>query len=439
MATIKGKRILAWFVPLVVLWVLLTIFITLNLDHSYDHSQRQVLSPALGHGQHLNPRDVIREKNTLTITKQDRLLNRGRVLPGSKQLLEDRLSSIRNLEKLSHHFESRGHGLSEQHRRGDLPVGKITKRRPQPEDILHKELRLEHDRRQHIVMDPKIYDTQGQAKVCVYRNNETNRCQLHRCGVQGDLTNRSTSEVDDYGFIVHERNTRGAFSRIAGRASAGSGCAISHRYKFVYIHVLKSGGMTIKTLLKRGLCGGVTQTCEDLKIVDCVSAVYSYPKYFVFSFVRNPFSRIYSAYSMALSMPKPGSTPVSFEAFATMNRTLRRDASKTSPSHYVPQTSFLMDFSNCPVVDYVGRLERFRDDMQIIINQIQSPELRDYFAASGGRDLRENCTSFGERKKQRELGGSLQNAYQSQSVIDAVAREFESDFKLFGYDPTVIP
>jgi hypothetical protein len=98
-----------------------------------------------------------------------------------------------------------------------------------------------------------------------------------------------------------------------------------------------------------------------------------------------------------------------------------------------------MDYSNCPVFDFLGRLERFREDMQIILNQIQSPDLQAYFTSTGGKDLRENCTSFGERKKQSELGGNLRNAYQSQATVDAVAQEFESDFTLLGYDPTRVP
>ena len=77
--------------------------------------------------------------------------------------------------------------------------------------------------------------------------------------------------------------------------------------------------------------------------------------------------------------------------------------------------------------------------MQIILNQIQSPDLQAYFTSTGGKDLRENCTSFGERKKQSELGGNLRNAYQSQATIDAIAKEFEFDFKLLGYDPTQVP
>ncbi|KAI2494396.1 sulfotransferase family [Fragilaria crotonensis] len=121
-----------------------------------------------------------------------------------------------------------------------------------------------------------------------------------------------------------------------------------------------------------------------------------------------------------------------------MTRVQRLTSRKLADSHYDLQIKFLMDASHCPVVDFVGRLERFQDDMQIIINQIQSPDLHAFFTASGG-NLVDNCTNFGERKKQSELGGNLQNAYLSKATVDAVAKEFEFDFELLGYDPQQIP
>ncbi|KAI2494398.1 sulfotransferase family [Fragilaria crotonensis] len=440
MTATKGRRILPSIVLLIILWMLLTIFIHMKLDSFLSNTQRQAPS-STGHGRRqVNPLDVIRD--SVSLTDHGRVLSRTALDTGSKPR-GDVSSSDGDLRSPMNRSENTSirHRVKRLERKGIDPMDK--KRWPQP---LEKQplkdlgaIRRAYSRRKPMVMEPKIYDTQGQATVCVSRNVETNTCQLHRCGSVVVGKHDSKNPLDDFGFVVHERNnTRGHSPVTAGWALAGSGCAISHRYKFVYIHVLKSGGMTIKTLLKRGLCGGVTQTCEDLQIVDCDIAVEDYPSYFVFSFVRNPFSRIYSAYSMAASMQSPNWHSVSFEEFATMSRGQRRNASKTSPAHYDPQINFLMDYSHCPVFDFLGRLERFREDMQIILNQIQSPDLQAYFNSTGGMDLRENCTSYGERKKQSELGGNLRNAYQSQATIDAIAKEFESDFTLLGYDPTQV-
>ena len=415
-----GRRVLALSGPLVILWVLSTVFITLHLDQTYDRTKRQALPPTLGyHGRHLNPLDVVREKNRLAVTKQDpslkgrgfaTVLDRSARVVRKPRVLKKRITNATflklDLNKLPQ-YQSRG-----------------------------RDWHIDRHHGEPMVMEPKIYDTQGKARACVSRSSDTGICEMHRCGGDGNGTNHDMSRVGEYRFIVHDRNnTRGRLPLFSG----GRGCAISHRYKFIYIHVQKSGGMTVKTILKRGLCGGVTQTCDDLEIVDCNSAIYGFPQYFVFTFVRNPFSRIYSAYSMADTMRKRNARSLRFEEFANMTLKERQATSTLTKSHYGLQINFLMDSSNCPVFDFLGRLEYFQDDMQTILNQIRSPDLQTFFSTSGGKDLVDNCTNFGDRKKQSELGGNLRNAYRLQSTVDAIAKEFESDFALLGYDSTQIP
>ena len=102
-----------------------------------------------------------------------------------------------------------------------------------------------------------------------------------------------------YGYGLVHRQDRGLKMQIPGAAKSGSGCALSHKYQFMFVHVLKSGGTTIKGFLQRALCNGTTKACPYLEIVDCATAIVAHPHYFVFSFVRNPYSRMYSAYAMA--------------------------------------------------------------------------------------------------------------------------------------------
>ena len=229
---------------------------------------------------------------------------------------------------------------------------------------------------------------------------------------------------------------------LSGSANSGSGCAISHQYKFMYIHVLKSGGMTVKAFLKNALCGRTEKPCpmgdHVLEIVNCGINVAKHRDYFIWSFVRSPFSRLYSGYSMADSM-RNHRAPYTFETFALATNQKRLFMSSTSPHHYSPQINFLFDSKNCPVVDFIGRLEHFDADMQIVLDKIQSPELQTYFDAKHGEAMLESNTAFGKRKKEKELGGSLSKVYSTPELIQAVAKEFEQDFRLLGYDPTVVP
>ena len=116
--------------------------------------------------------------------------------------------------------------------------------------------------------------------TCVQKKSSSSTCILSQC--------ESTSPG-----MFHYNNTfdRGKRMTLSGTPTAGSGCAISHNYKFIYIHVLKSGGMTIKAFLKRALCNRTATPCpmgrNVLEIVNCATAVSNHANYFVWSFVRD--------------------------------------------------------------------------------------------------------------------------------------------------------
>jgi hypothetical protein len=277
---------------------------------------------------------------------------------------------------------------------------------------------------------------------------------------------------------------------------------MSRKYKFIYLHVLKSGGMSLKTFLKMGMCGtvdvvrkkgcGPNNDYELMEIVDCKSAVTQHPGYLVWSFVRNPFGRMYSAYSMAKhGHKKPGSTDhITFDMFAN-NPSAFSGFSTTSPAHWVNQINYIFSPSNkgtctvlvvnpaacvCfldgtmidaaatgsshalpenshagispfhqffdfvashtegPAVDFLGRIEYLHEDMAELLKVIKSPELDKYFKEVGIGKAHE--TSFGAR-----LAGNstLQKRYSGEGVREDVAKHFRKDFKTLGYDPSFVP
>lgn len=86
-----------------------------------------------------------------------------------------------------------------------------------------------------------------------------------------------------------------------GDTGWASGCILSDEYRFVFIHVLKSGGTAVKKFIKDSLCGPDDPDCayapKDLvRAEGCVKSIRDHQDYFHFSFVRNPFSRMFSAY-----------------------------------------------------------------------------------------------------------------------------------------------
>jgi hypothetical protein len=449
----KWWRLLKVFGTFVVVWALLTVGITLCVIHRYDDdSNERILVFSQHHQQH----DAM-ASSTIVVgsSTSDRPHPRQEKESRRKSPLDEIRDDIKKIRNQLVRHQKPG-GYSRNYKQETLPKpeaylnSNYTFRWRQHDEVTtqtrirnstlrnrtyRKPAKQPSPRHEIVITDQThMYETQGRPMICVQRDVRTSRCELYPCHHNNsDLTNAT----DEYGFVVHPyNNTHGRRMVTSGSAVAGSGCAISHVYQFLYIHVLKSGGMTVKAFLKRGLCGTAT-SCEALKIVNCAQAIIEYPHYFTFSFVRNPFSRMYSAYSMAESMKGRTNFQWSFHHFVLMNKSQRHRVSRTSPSHYVPQVNFLFDSAHCPVVDFVGRLERFTEDLQIILKQINSSELLSYFESQG--NVRENCTSYGERKKQAELDGNLSNAYHSPQMIQAVVEEFRSDFLLLRYDPTKVP
>lgn len=283
--------------------------------------------------------------------------------------------------------------------------------------------------------------------TCAFKNTTSNTCSISHCPDRNGTATDGALYHEPFGAVLRDNTIRGTPMAVSGEAQSGSGCALSRRHGFIYIHVLKSGGMTVKAFLKRALCGGRTQmpcaTGRDvLEIVNCGSALQQYPEYFVFSFVRNPYSRLYSGYSMAIlydrRQQKEKAAPVvlaSFPDFA-LHKNIRALASPVSASHYIPQSMFLFDGNDCPVFDFLGRLEHFEKDFIEILKIIDSREL--IHAFENGTLQHEESTAYGSRNLLL-LQGGLKGAYANAEVKLAVAREYERDFRLFGYNVTTIP
>lgn len=340
----------------------------------------------------------------------------------------------------SHHYETRSYKSKTRnnHHRQSSPWDSLARVRTQRKPQLKAKLG-----------DDFISPVANIATACVVKNIETGKCSMTLC--HNDNQNNETLAFA-HGPILRDNSIRGTTMMVSGKAHSGSGCALSHKHRFLYIHVLKSGGMTMKAFLKKALCGGSTQMpCVSgtnvLQIVDCGTALSHYPEYFVFSFVRNPYSRLYSGYSMATMYGKEevGSNDlqrrreekvVSFRDFALQPR-VRQHVSQVSTSHYVPQSAFLYDKNSCPVFDYIGRLEHFQEDLLEILKLIGSRELLDAFH-NGTLLQYEQSTAYGSRNLQHGAN-SLSRVYKDEQVRDAVAHEFASDFELFGYDAQVLP
>lgn len=310
---------------------------------------------------------------------------------------------------------------------------------------------------------------------------ENRECRIHQCDEDGKNQN-VTSVLPPYTFVNHSNLDIEISMRISGYANAGSGCAISRKYKFFYIHNLKSGGIAIKSFLKDALSPmndhsrhhrlglkiprqrmdkrhfkNLDSGGEWIQIVNCREGLKEARKksFFVFSFVRSPYKRLYSAYSMALHMKITGAEEFSFRDFVLDRKKIRR-LSHMHPVHYKPQVLFLFGKDGtCPVFDFIGRLEMVDRDMNLLFDEIEKANdigeesiLRTYFNSKmNGTLFRKN--DHGHKQNLQDSNstckiggypcGSMEAAFMDKEVVKHIRNEFKDDFYSFGYDVDDIP
>ena len=224
------------------------------------------------------------------------------------------------------------------------------------------------------------------------------RCEMYSCiNKNGVFVETDSPDSSGYaGKFVHRDKdvTKEQMKRPGGKNWA-SGCVISRKYKFIYIHVLKSGGSATKEFIRNSLCGEDDKDCLRVNYyvvgtLGCKRAISEHADYFTFSFVRNPFSRIFSMYSMMDGFPihpdMKGKVTDSlpFKDFVSMNPRERKKYTKMHHSHYYNQTDFIFSKGSCPVFDFLGRVEHFDQDMRTILLHLNATEMLDYLDKKGG-------------------------------------------------------
>mmetsp|Transcript_34825 Transcript_34825/g.52171 ORF Transcript_34825/g.52171 Transcript_34825/m.52171 type:complete len:381 (+) Transcript_34825:301-1443(+) len=284
------------------------------------------------------------------------------------------------------------------------------------------------------------------SEICVRKISA--QCELYPCAQQNGVfveTATSNTTLGYAGRFVHrDANVEKQAMGRAGGAQWASGCVISDKYKFAYIHILKSGGSATKKFLRKSLCGEDDVDCKrvDPRVVRpivCEQIPKKHPDYFTFSFVRNPFSRMYSMYSMMDGFPRQKgglvTDTVSFSKFVMTEPNKRSAFTKMSSDHYWAQTDFIFSKNSCPSFDFLGRVDQFDQDMRTILEHLNATEMIDYLDSIGGKVTPVN--TWGSSKK-KSIGGDLRTEYSSPE-IRGVVDFYKRDFILLGYDRQDVP
>lgn len=192
-----------------------------------------------------------------------------------------------------------------------------------------------------------------------------------------------------------------------------------HYYKAIFIHIPKAAGNSIAKKLF-GTYGGGHRTIESyIKAYGSIAVKL----YFTFTFVRNPWDRLYSAYTFL----RKGGMNESDADFALKNlnhlhsfeefiMNWLTDETIYSYYHFIPQYKFITREDNPDkiVIDFVGRFENINDDFVYICKKlkIENTSLPHINNTS-------NSTSY-------------KDVY-TQQMIEKVSNLYQKDIDLFAY------
>jgi hypothetical protein len=197
-------------------------------------------------------------------------------------------------------------------------------------------------------------------------------------------------------------------------------------HRCIFVHIPKAAGISVAMALFGNLAGGHTAARDYRKVFG-----RDFWRYFKFTFVRNPYTRLVSAYEFLKGGGHPAwmsnqrfrdevlSEYVDFSDFVL--RWLKPRHRWPEP-HFRPQHEFL-ELGGGLVMDFVGRVERIDDDFATVCERL-------------GVQAR-----LGRLNETREKHAALGTYYTSDAVERRVRDFYARDFELFGYSarPPVEP
>lgn len=246
---------------------------------------------------------------------------------------------------------------------------------------------------------------------------------------------------------------------------AGCQILVSDKYRFIFIRTPKSASSAILKSIRQTFCARTLCTRYELRnhlwnatpLPDLM-----WEQYFVFTFIRNPWTRMQSAHRFLTSRymfqrldkasaRRGAACGASFAKFAVNSNVLREGCERDSCCAYLPeQQRFLPHFvdqhindqAHCiflsdgaSLVDFVGRSDNAAEDWREIVRQVSQ---------QSGRTVRQetiveqvNTSNKSQRKCKREQGLEPPEHGDSHAFYEAdvrgIAIQYARDVTLYGY------
>ena len=226
---------------------------------------------------------------------------------------------------------------------------------------------------------------------------------------------------------------------------------ISHKHKFIFVHIPKCGGSSIELALLKN--EGIKLADDKIELLtDKQKHEYSIgyifedtmaqhrkisqyevcnDKYFTFTFSRNPWERVLSEYfyirknngcrcdnSMTQNWPSeldfwPSELDFN-DKFPTFNDFLKNDGIKCGwRGHISLQIDYVLNSNKNKGVDFIGKFENIQQDFNIICDKIGIPQL--------------------ELPHKNATNHKHYTEYYDDETREIVAEKFAKDIEYFGY------
>ena len=222
---------------------------------------------------------------------------------------------------------------------------------------------------------------------------------------------------------------------------------LSHKYKFIFIHIGKTGGTSIEHTLCQLVNMSMDDTQYNPEVINNVNKISGYTptwatkkdhtgrinckhinarelkqivgqriwdEYFKFSFVRNPYDMLLSQYSMFTQFEAFQNHP--WNKYATFEEFCKSIVVGEQKIFEKPYHRYLTDDNNVLLVDFVGKFESLQDDFDKI------------------------CKTIGVQKtKLSHISPTVHNPYKEHytpEALEMIYRIRKNDFQLFGYCKT---
>jgi len=215
-----------------------------------------------------------------------------------------------------------------------------------------------------------------------------------------------------------------------------SNIVLLEEHKIGYIPVPKSGCSSIKLAIAEFLNLGIPKNRIHANLkMEKIKSKSDYPDFFIFSIVRNPIDRLFSAYKSKIAKKRNQIGPtlkngaqkaladyygnafyggMTFEQYIA---TVCKIKDLHSDEHFRSQHFILHDRNAKPLFDFVGKLENLQEDI-LYLSQHHNLPLK-------------NVGHFGNKAKY--ISDNLQEVYNDKNLKDKIYSRFELDFTTFNY------